>query len=225
MKKLILIMIAVGTLLTACGNDTKEKVQSKSKPTTMKQSQHQIKKENGITTVDGFVLANKKVPLPKNFNPGENANARNHLNQMIQNAKAKGLDIVYRSGFRSYQQQVSLFNSYVQRDGRKAAEKYSSPPGYSEHQTGLAFDVGSNRYNKDFLKEYGETPEGKWLVKHAHEYGFILRYPKGKEQITGYQYEPWHFRYVGKKTAKAIYDKQLTLEEYLDYGYDKKSIK
>nr|WP_262588498.1 M15 family metallopeptidase [Staphylococcus sp. IVB6181] len=97
--------------------------------------------------------------------------------------------------------------------------------GYSEHQTGLAFDVGSNRYNKDFLKEYGETPEGKWLAKHAHEYGFILRYPKGKEQITGYQYEPWHFRYVGKKTAKAIYDKQLTLEEYLDYGYDKKSIK
>nr|WP_262588497.1 D-alanyl-D-alanine carboxypeptidase family protein [Staphylococcus sp. IVB6181] len=128
-EKLILIMIAVGTLLTACGNDTKEKVQSKSKPTTMKQSQHQIKKENGITTVDGFVLANKKVPLPKNFNPGENANARNHLNQMIQNAKAKGLDIVYRSGFRSYQQQVSLFNSYVQRDGRKAAEKYSSPSG------------------------------------------------------------------------------------------------
>ena len=87
-------------------------------------------------------------------------------------------------------------------------------PGFSEHQTGLAMDISSLSANRDLTEEFGETIEGKWLKENAHLFGFILRYPKGKESITGYQYEPWHFRYVGEKVAPIIFSKNLTLEEY-----------
>lgn len=230
MNKLIAGTLAASLLLTACGstseqNDNKENKQSAQQDTKkapQPKQQHQVNKKNGVTTVNGLMLVNKKVSISKHYNRGENQTARQHLNEMMQDAKKEGLNIVYRSGFRSYQEQVGLYNSYVARDGQKAADKYSARPGFSEHQTGLAFDVGTPPGNKDFLEAYGETPEGKWLAEHAHEYGFILRYPKGKEHITGYQYEPWHFRYVGLKHAKDIHNQHQTLEEYLDYGYDKK---
>ncbi|MHD0397156.1 M15 family metallopeptidase [Staphylococcus simulans] len=224
MNKLIAGTLAASVILTACGGTTEQhdhKETKQSEQPNTKQA-HQVEKKNGVTTVDGLMIVNKKVPISKHYNQGENQTARQHLNEMMQAAHQQGLHIVYRSGFRSYQEQVGLYNSYVKRDGQKAADKYSARPGYSEHQTGLAFDVGTPPGNKDFLEAYGETPEGKWLAQHAHEYGFILRYPKGKEHVTGYQYEPWHFRYVGQKHARAIHAQHTTLEEYLDYGYDKK---
>ena len=113
------------------------------------------------------------------------------------------------SGYRSYDYQAQLYNGYVARDGKEAADRYSAQPGKSEHQTGLAFDVGSIDNN------YGETAAGRWLAAHCADYGFILRYPPGKEHITGYMYEPWHIRYVGASTARAIMSSGLTLEEYL----------
>ncbi|WP_105994359.1 D-alanyl-D-alanine carboxypeptidase family protein [Staphylococcus simulans] len=228
MRKIIISLVSVSILLTACANNDTNKTAEKSKSVNQQstpKAKHDIQKKEGITTVDGIILANKKAGLPQSYHPGENKTARQQLDRMMKDANKQGLDVVFRSGFRSYQEQEGLYNNYVKRDGKTAADQYSARPGHSEHQTGLAFDVGTSTGGTDFLDAFGKTPEGKWLAKHAHEYGFILRYPKGKEQMTGYQYEPWHFRYVGKKTAKAIYDKQLTLEEYLDYGYDKQSTK
>ncbi|SHM85198.1 D-alanyl-D-alanine carboxypeptidase [Ruminococcus flavefaciens] len=114
------------------------------------------------------------------------------------------------SGFRSYATQNTIYNNYVASDGVEVADTYSARPGHSEHQTGLAIDV--NSISNDFIG----TPECEWLAKNAHKYGFIIRYPKGKESITGYRYEPWHIRFVGIDTATAIYNSGLCLEEYLD---------
>ena len=173
--------------------------------------------EKGYQEADVFV--NKKIDLPKDYAPGENATARNQLNKLIQDARNQDLDLVFRSGYRSYESQEQLYKDYVARDGEEAANQYSATPGNSEHQTGLAFDVGSDTATDDFRSSFGDTDEGKWMEKHAHEYGFIIRYLEGKEDITGYQYEPWHLRYVGKDLAQKIHQKNVTLEEYFDYGY------
>ena len=123
-----------------------------------------------------------------------------------------GLNIWIQSGYRSYNLQESLYNKYVNRDGKLAADTYSARPGYSEHQTGLAFDL--NSISDDF--QY--TSEGKWVNENAWRYGFILRYPKSKESITGYKYESWHLRYVGKDLASKLYNNGdwITLEEHFN---------
>ena len=113
------------------------------------------------------------------------------------------------SAFRSYDYQNTLYNNYVSWYGKEQADTFSARAGYSEHQTGLAIDVNT------IDDSFAYTPEAVWLAQHAHEYGFIIRYPKGKESITGYQYEPWHIRYLGIETATAVYNSGLTLEEYL----------
>lgn len=126
-------------------------------------------------------------------------------------AKKNGYKITIVSAFRDYDYQAKLFENYVKEKGLKYALNCSAKPGHSEHQTGLAIDVmGSNGdYNL-----FDETEEFNWMKEHAHEYGFILRYPKGKEKITGFKYEPWHYRYVGIDTATHLYLNKLTLEEY-----------
>ena len=128
-------------------------------------------------------------------------------------AKIDGLNIYISSGFRSYSYQKTLYNNYVASDGVEAADTYSARPGYSEHQTGLSIDLkntnisGSTRLNdSDF----------EWLSNNAYRWGFIIRFPKDKTYITGYQFENWHIRYVGMEAAKIIYDEDLTLEEYID---------
>lgn len=162
-----------------------------------------------ITYIGGILIANKTYPLPSNYNPGENKEARAALNKMFADAKAeKNLDMWVCSGFRSYTVQKNLYNSYVRRDGVKNADRYSARPGYSEHQTGLAFDI--NYADSRFTG----TPQAVWLAENAHKYGFILRYPEGKESVTGYMYEPWHYRYIGVENAEKIYASGLTLEEY-----------
>lgn len=238
MKK-ILIIIGLSTIvLGACGGQDESDQKSKNEDSTTskeqkkdtqkqkekqdqkqdKKQKHNVTKKDGVTYIDGHVFANKKVDLPRNYAPGENEVARNQLNKMITKARNSGLDIVFRSGYRSYDEQDQLYKDYVARDGEKAANQYSAKPGQSEHQTGLSFDVGTNKATYDFRKSFGNTDEGKWIKNHAHEYGFIVRYLKGKEYITGYQYEPWHLRYVGKDLAKKIYKQNVTLEEYFDYG-------
>lgn len=162
-----------------------------------------------ITYIDGILIANKTYPLPSDYNPGENKEARAALNKMFADAKAeKNLDMWVCSGFRSYTVQKNLYNSYVSRDGVKNADRYSARPGYSEHQTGLAFDI--NYADSRFTG----TAQAVWLAENAHKYGFILRYPEGKESVTGYMYEPWHYRYIGVENAEKIYASGLTLEEY-----------
>lgn len=162
-----------------------------------------------ITYIDGILIANKTYPLPSDYNPGENTEAKAALNKMFADAKAeKNLDMWVCSGFRSYTVQKNLYNSYVRRDGVKNADRYSARPGYSEHQTGLAFDI--NYADSRFTG----TAQAVWLAENAHKYGFILRYPEGKESVTGYMYEPWHYRYIGVENAEKIYASGLTLEEY-----------
>ena len=162
------------------------------------------------TYIKGILIVNKKYSLPANYNPGVDQTASTALKQLQQAASTAGHNIPLISGFRSYSRQQTLYNNYVARDGQALADTYSARPGHSEHQTGLAFDVGKLDDN------YGSTPAGIWLKENCHKYGFILRYPKGKESITGYQYEPWHIRYVGVEHATKIMNQNITLEEYLN---------
>lgn len=165
--------------------------------------------EPEATYINGILIANKTYPLPSTYNPGVNPAANAALQEMFAAAKAEGLNLFVKSGFRSYSTQKSLYNNYVKRDGAAAADRYSARPGHSEHQTGLAFDI--NKANSSFAG----SPEANWLAQNCYKYGFIIRYPQGKESITGYIYEPWHVRYLGVETATAVYNSGLCLEEYL----------
>lgn len=157
---------------------------------------------------NGVLLVNKNHPLPRNFGGLDNV-AYNALINLQAKGRELGLNFELISGYRSYDYQKQLYNAYVERNGQAAADRYSARPGYSEHQSGLAFDVG------ELSTGYGESESGIYLANHAHEYGFIIRYPIDGESITGYMYEPWHIRYVGVEIATEIYNQGITLEEYL----------
>lgn len=163
------------------------------------------------------MVANKDYGLPSEYAPtsgSEDYEAMEAFKEMQEAAKKDGIKITVRSGYRSYDTQVQLYNDYVKRDGKKAADRYSSVPGFSEHQTGLALDI-SNSKKRSVGTWFDETPQAEWLYENAYKYGFILRYPKGKEDITGYMYESWHYRYIGKEHSKNFKMNNLTLEEYL----------
>ena len=162
---------------------------------------------------DEILVANKHYPLSKDYNPGENPTAKAAFLKLIAQMQKEGYAVSNNySGFRSYATQAQLYQSYVNRAGQAAADRYSARPGYSEHQTGLAFDVIGTDGN---LVE--DESAAQWLLDHAADYGFVVRYLKGKESVTGYMHEEWHLRYVGKE-AKEIAASGLTLEEY--YGFD-----
>ncbi|MGP7815944.1 M15 family metallopeptidase [Niallia sp. 01092] len=136
------------------------------------------------------------------------------LEDMFKEAKKAGINLYAVSGYRSFNRQTVLYDAEVQKVGKEKAIQAVAYPGNSEHQTGLAMDISSESSNFLLTDEFGKTKEGKWLSENAHRFGFILRYPQGKESVTGYKYEPWHFRYVGEKSAKDIYENGWTLEEY-----------
>ena len=130
---------------------------------------------------------------------------------MASDAKALGFNIICVSAYRSYDYQEKLYNNYVKDKGFYYADMASARSGHSEHQTGLAIDVANSSLDYD---NFEDTKEFVWMKNNAYKYGFILRYPKAKFHITGFKYEPWHYRYVGEKIAKDIFDKNITLEEY-----------
>lgn len=166
--------------------------------------------------VKGILLANKKYPLPTTYAPGEDKKARAAFEKMAAEAKLEDFNLNAFSTYRSFEYQTTLYERYVARDGEKAADTYSARPGYSEHQTGLAFDIGEVNFEQHFASSsFGETGAGKWVAANAHRFGFVMRYPEGKEQITGYMHESWHFRFVGTEIAEEIFKRNLTLEEYL----------
>ncbi|TQR21484.1 M15 family metallopeptidase [Psychrobacillus vulpis] len=167
--------------------------------------------------VEGVLIASKTYPLPSTYAPGESKEARAAYEEMAAEAKLSGYNLVAFSTYRSFDYQTQLYNKYVSNDGQEEADRYSARPGYSEHQTGLAFDIGEQHFEQHFAREsFGETEAGKWVAANAHKYGFIMRYPNGKEKITGYMYEPWHFRYVGEQLATEVYKAGTTLEEYFE---------
>lgn len=194
--------------------------------------------EGEVVTVsnvqDVMVVVNKRRELPADYVPPDlvapdipfsfsgddpkklmRAEAAKALEQLFAAAAAEQIELAGVSGYRSYARQQEIFNWNAQQQGLEEANKTSAIPGQSEHQTGLAMDVSSPSVGYALVEEFGETKEGKWLAEHAPRYGFIIRYPKGKEAITGYSYEPWHLRYVGVKAAQEISEAGLTLEEYL----------
>ena len=162
---------------------------------------------------DEIVVANKKHPMAANYNPGENPTAKAAFLRLRNDMIAQGYNVGYAySGFRSYDYQKVLYQNYVNKDGQAAADRYSARPGYSEHQTGLVFDLTDKAGN---LLE--DAAASTWLKNNAHRYGFVVRYQPGKEASTGYMPEAWHIRYIGKE-ADEIYHSGLSLEEY--YGFE-----
>lgn len=175
-----------------------------------------IERINGITYVDGIMVANKSYTLPASYDPGIRQEAADALAEMQSAAAAEGLSLFVVSGYRSYYRQQEVYAGWASRDGEAAADTYSSRAGHSDHQTGYTFDLNS------LDQSFAYTSEGIWLAEHCAEFGFIIRYPEGKEAYTGYIYEPWHVRWVGVEKAKAITASGLSLEEYYgipsDYG-------
>lgn len=137
------------------------------------------------------------------------------LEKLFKKAKKEKLNLFAVSGYRSYKRQSEIFKNNLKKDGENA-NKYSARPGQSEHQTGLAIDITCYEEGDVLSYEFENTNEYKWLSENVHKYGFIIRYKKGKEEITGYNFEPWHLRYVGNKIAEEIYFNNISLEEYIN---------
>lgn len=187
-----------------------------------------------FTTPDSIlVLVNKERPLPADYKPADlvepnvpfsfaekvekrlmRAEAARALENLFAASEEEGLSLYAVSGFRSYERQEAIFAYNASLHGEEKANQFSARPGQSEHQTGLAMDVSSPAVQFDLIEEFANTPEGKWLAENAARFGFIIRYPKDKTEITQYQYEPWHLRYVGIEAALEMAEQNLTLEEY-----------
>jgi len=173
-----------------------------------------------------YILSNKYFYMEKNYVPNNletidfkysSGNrmlvqeARLAFQKMAEDASLAGFSIRAISAYRSYQYQENLYQGYVNQDGKEKADTYSARPGFSEHQTGLVVDI--DNFEIPYTR-FEETKEFGWMMEHAADYGFILRYPKGKENITGYTYESWHYRYVGCEVAKKMQELKLTFDEY-----------
>ncbi|KNF08401.1 D-alanyl-D-alanine carboxypeptidase [Gottschalkia purinilytica] len=207
------------------GNNINKKKQEKDKP---------LRKKEDMTNPESIVaLVNKQHSLPSNYIPKDlvvpnvsfsfsgnvpkkqlRKEAAFALEQLFEAAKDDNIELFAVSGYRSYKKQTDIFRNNARRSGEKEANRVSAHPGESEHQTGLTMDVSSKSAGFGLIESFGTTKEGKWLKENCWKYGFIIRYPKEKEQITGYKYEPWHIRYVGTEVAKYITSKNITLEEY-----------
>lgn len=209
---------------------------SKVSSTLTKEEIAEIKDIISNDTTGIYKVANKENLLSKDYMPNnlvipnislvaEKSDERNlvsatmvkDLEAMFYDAQKEGLNLFLSNGYRGYASQVYLYNEDIQNNGKKDSD-YVAKPGESEHQLGLAVDITSRDMTFELNQSFENTKEGAWALENAYKYGFILRYPKTKEDITGYKYEPWHYRYIGNKTiSKICHDKDLTLEELLDY--------
>lgn len=233
---LLLIIFSIISLSKTIFNFKNEKETTNTTQNTSDNETHTTStREEPKTTLDFisldsiYLLANKTHPLPSDYEPSDlvvpNVKATKQNIQLRQEAAAAleemfnaalqdNITLILGSAYRSYDYQANLFSRYVKKDGEKKAATYSSRPGQSEHQTGLAADISDAAGNYFLKQSFEDTPEGIWLRDNAYRYGFILRYPKGKEQYTGYMFEPWHFRYIGKEEAEKVYHSNLSFEEY-----------
>ena len=223
--------------------DTSEEMEEEKGEEETDQHIAEIEQETGLHVVDNpesmHVYVNKKRKLPDGYEPPDlvvpdvlhrydaghmethmREEAAHALEDLFGEAHEEGFDLMTISGYRSYDRQNTIYTNQVTTNGEEYANKYSARPGTSEHQTGLSMDVRYADDSKDSKLEqsFGDTETGKWLAQHASDYGFVIRYPKGKEEVTGYSYEPWHIRYVGKELSEELFKENLTLEEY--FGYD-----
>ncbi len=196
-----------------------EKPDSRPAPASFNKNKYSY---NDVTSI--WVVVNKQRPLsPQTYAPADlvsvgggqqiRAEAAAALQQLVAGAKQQNLAIAALSGYRSYNTQVSVYNAEVKNYGQAVADSESARPGTSEHQTGLAIDVGGGGCGIEDC--FGNTAEGKWLAAHAYEYGFIIRYTSDKQAITGYRAEPWHIRYIGVELSGEMHKQGITtLEEF-----------
>ena len=168
-----------------------------------------VEVRDGATYIDDILIVNKTYALPRDFGNGLDSEAIDAFYKMQNDAAYDGCYIDIISGFRSYWVQDTVYSEFCYDRGKEAADRVSARPGHSEHQTGLAMDINSTWFT------FADKAEGKWLAENCYKYGFIIRYPEGKEDITGYAYESWHIRYVGKELAEKLCKSGETLEEYL----------
>lgn len=201
---------------------------------TKKYNETFINKEVQKDPNDIHIIVNKKSMLPDGYKPDDlvvpnvsfafsgtyeksymREEAARALEKLFALAKKDGITLQAVSGFRSLEYQKTVYQNNVKRQGKEQADRVSARPGHSEHQTGLTMDVSASSVGNTLEQSFATTKEGKWLAANAHRAGFIIRYLKGKESITGYSYEPWHIRYVGD-IANEIYEKGITLEEYFN---------
>jgi D-alanyl-D-alanine carboxypeptidase len=244
MKKSLTIILAVAVLGVGVWFVThpksKNTAQSTSSQNTAAANQPFNKKQYSLTDPASiWVIANKHNSLqPKTYTPADlvapavplrlspkddemlmRKEAATALKDLYDSAQHDGLKLMVASGYRSYDFQVNLYNGYVRQQGKTIADTQSARPGYSEHQTGLAVDLEPATRTCEVAPCFGQTPEGKWVAANSWKYGFVLRYQEGKQSTTGYIYEPWHIRYVGKALAAEL-NKQgnPTLEDFFAIG-------
>lgn len=176
-----------------------------------------VSKDYPLDDAGNYVPVLAPSTLPSAYGHQLREDATEAARTMFADAKNAGYDLIVGSGYRSYSAQQTIFNNFVSQYGEVKANTFSARPGQSEHQTGLGFDV-ARADRKCFIDDcFGDTPEAKWIAENSYKYGFIVRYPADKTDITKYQYEPWHLRYVGKDLAKALHESGLTLDEARTY--------
>ncbi len=241
MKKIVLAIIGlcvcllVGTLIYTTYTRPKKTISSSPVASEPKKNQTEAfnLSANSLTEPTSiWVIVNKHHPLPVDFVPeltvpDVNLRLNSSEEQMQINtttapaikdlftaAKKDNINLVFGSGYRSGKLQTKFYTDYVAKDGVAQADTYSARPGFSEHQSGFSADIVSENSNCNMQTCWADTAEGKWLAQNASNFGFIIRYPLDKQSITGYQYEPWHIRYVGKDLALQIKKSKQTLEEF-----------
>lgn len=229
---IVLLVIAVLVMTVSINISFKGQTNTSSSQTSQKKTQRTPQKalqKASQETGNIAQLVNKTHPLPADYVPADlvklnlastrdtylRKEAANALTKMFAAAQKDGASLSCSSGYRSYADQKKIYDQHVASMGEKEANEISSKPGQSEHQTGLTMDVTCSAMGGDLQQSFIDTTEGKWVAAHAHEYGFIVRYPEGKEDETGYEYEPWHIRYLGKSLATKVYKSGLSYEAYL----------
>lgn len=186
-----------------------------------------IKEASNDTTFfvkNGVLLVNRQYTLPADFDPGLLPETKNAFDEMKAAAKKDGISLAIGSGYRSYEYQVEVHDRLVADSGETRANQVSAQPGHSEHQTGLALDIIGADPSTNITQTFHDTKEAKWLQNNAYKYGFHLRYMEGKENITGYEYESWHYRYLGKDLATQLFLTGQCLEEYLGVAQEQPEI-
>jgi len=232
---LLLVTLFLTSLATApsfepaADSDTQTKTSEEKSAESFDISEHSLSKPESL-----WVIVNKKRPLQSSYVPNSliqpdvpsrsvgssesllRKDAALATEKLFKSAVGAGHELLLVSGYRSYSLQSIVYANNVSREGRVQADKTSARPGHSEHQTGLAVDIGLVSRKCELQTCFGNTPEGKWIAENAHLYGFIIRYPKNMESTVGFTYEPWHLRYVGESLSQEIYKANVTLEDFFN---------
>lgn len=232
----LIVLMVFALLLSGCGKHQKDEpaAQEEQDPVEEQVRSDEDQAQLDQDIADGYlIVVNKQNSLPEDYKPDDleglkyyaedrspdarflRKTAADHFHEMCEAAAADGVEIVSTTAYRSYEFQNQLYTGYVQSKGQEEADRVSARPGTSEHQAGMSADLSTGEIGYVNGRSFGDSAAGHWIAEHCWDYGFIIRYPEGTEDITGYSYEPWHVRYVGMVAAREIHEENITLEEYV----------